>query len=248
MRNLVFIAALAIAGCTGCWTPPHRTLEQEQRGLVMMLPGIEGRPWQMAYLYRALRDEGVESAIVVRNWSRATGSLSNLIDRDANDALARDMACDIAGYWQRHPGNPIDLVGFSGGAGVIVLTVEALPAEVRVRNVILAQAALSPEYDLTKTLEHVDGRLINYHCPTDWAVLGLGTLMFGTIDRVHTASAGKDGFVVEKAVARESLRERLMQHAWTLDDFETGHWGGHLGIGTYGWNRKYVAAVIAGEK
>lgn len=241
------LSILLVLACTGCWTAPKQTPEQESRGLIMMLPGIEGRQWELQYAYAALRDAGIDSAIDIRDWSRPTGSLSNLIDLPGNQSLARKLAGDIYKYSRQHPNCPIDLIGYSGGGGVVILTAEYLPESVRLRYIILAQAALSPNYDLTRALEHVDGQLVNLYCPTDWLVLGLGTQLFGTIDRVKTAAAGKVGFNIERAVPNESMRSKFRQHAWSLNDFGTGHWGTHIGIGIYGWNRRYVATIITGD-
>jgi hypothetical protein len=126
-----------------------------------------------------------------------------------------------------------------------VFVAEALPDDVYVRRIILVQPALSPDYDLTAAIRHVTNRVIHFHSHRDWFILGWGTSMFGTMDRKHVTSAGKDGFNVESAVPDPSLRARLDQRPWTRGMMEVGHWGNHVAITNYNWNRTYIAPLLA---
>lgn len=206
-----------------------------------MFPGINGREW-FAGAYRGLRDGGVEAAIRVHDWKGAeiVANLSDYRNRAAADAIAAELAA----YRAKHPGSPIDLVGYSGGGGLAIMVAEALPPEVRLRNVVLAQPAVSRDYGLCPALEHVDGRLVNFYCPSDWVILGAGTTVFGTIDRKHVASAGKEGFDLQAAVPDEDMRNLVEQRAWSWDMFWTGHAGGHLGLAMREWNKRYVAPLL----
>lgn len=197
----------------------------------------------LAEACRGLEDAGVQSAIEVYDWQRDElfGVLSNLLDLERNLGHAAEIAAAITAYARDHAGRPIDVVGYSGGGGLAVMVAEALPQEVRLRNLILVQAAISPDYDLGAALAHVDGKLINFHSAFDWAILGLGTQAFGTMDRANVASAGKVGFNLDAAVPNEALRARVEQPEWTVAMLASGHYGGHLGMLTYGWNKKYLA-------
>ncbi len=124
------------------------------------------------------------------------------------------------------------------------MVAEALPEDVRLRHLILVQAAVSPDYDLSAALARVDGKLINFHSAFDWAILGLGTWTFGTMDRANVASAGKVGFNLDAAVPNEALRRRVEQPRWTAAMLASGHYGGHLGMLTYGWNKKHLAPYL----
>jgi pimeloyl-ACP methyl ester carboxylesterase len=208
-----------------------------------MFPGINGREW-FGDAYRGLRDGGVEAAIRVHDWSGAELA-SNLSDHSRNRAAAAAIAADLAVYRAEHPHNPIDFVGYSGGGGLAIMVLEALPPDVRIRNVILAQPAVSCDYHLSPALQHVDGRMVNFYCPSDWVILGAGTTVFGTIDRKHAASAGKQGFDLQAAVPDDRLRGVVQQYPWSWDMFWTGHAGGHMGICRRGWNRRYVAPFLA---
>lgn len=233
-----------LSALVGCWRPHTPTEAELNRGLIYIFPGIEGGPWSMAAAYRAFRDAGVESAIRIYEWPDGAAALTNLMSHERNRLEAARIAADIAAYRRAFPRQPIDLVGYSGGGGMAVMTVEALPSDVRVRNVILVQAALSREYDLTNLLWHVDGRLVNFHSPRDWVILGVGTRVCGTMDRTRGPAAGKDGFDLKRAVADESLHDCVEQVSWNVGMLWTGHYGGHYPIVLGEWNRRYIAPYL----
>lgn len=233
-----------LSALLGCWRPHTPSDAELDNGLIYVFPGIEGGAWSMAAVYRAYRDAGIESAIRVYEWPDRAAALTNLMSYDRNRLEAARIADEIAVYRRDHPRQPVDLVGYSGGGGMAVMTVEALPADVRVRNVILVQAALSREYDLTNLLWHVDGRLVNFHSPRDWVILGVGTRVCGTMDRTRGPSAGKDGFDLTRAVADESMRNCVEQVSWNAGMLWTGHYGGHYPIVLGEWNRRYVAPYL----
>ena len=243
-RILTVCSPLLFVACAGCWTPPNNTIAQERRGLVVMFPGVNGHPARVRCAYHGLRDAGVDQAIVVQNWVHPLGSVANVVDIRTNRRLAHQYADAVTRYAERYPGRPVDFVGYSGGGALAVMTAEVLPRHVRLRNLVLAQAALSRRYDLTRALKQVEGELVSFYCPTDWFILGLGTSVFGTVDRVFGPSAGKEGFELERAAPDGSLRRRVRQIAWDHRALAAGHWGGHMGIQTAGWNRIFVAPLL----
>ena len=242
------IAFMACIGCTSelksevTTTPVQQTAKPP--GLVLVLPGIEGGKWSMMFACQGLRDAGVKAEIEVFEWGRVLGPLANLMDYEGNRKKAVDLAARLHTFRKDHPAAPIHIVGYSGGGGLAVLVAEALPDDVHVENLILAHAAISPDYDLTAALAHVDGKLINFHSYHDWALLDVGTRIFGTIDRKNVASTGKDGFDIEKAVPDPTQRAKIIQHAWDPTMTATGHPGGHFGMLTYGWNKRFVAPFL----
>ena len=198
--------------------------------------------------HAAFRDAGVQAEIRVFDWHRPFGDLDNLMNIKKNRRRAGEVAERIASYRADHPAAPIDLVGYSGGGGLVVMIAEALPAGVRLRNLVLVQAAISPGYDLTATLEHVGGKLVNFYCPSDWLVLGLGTSVFGTMDRKKVASAGKVRFDLECAVPDPSMRDKIEQCGWNWGMFKKMHLGGHIDAFGYCWNKAYVAPYLISER
>ena len=224
------------------------TAPQEQHGLVCVFPGVGTGVWHMGRVCQAYRDAGVVADVRIKKWDTPVfNALGHLVNYDRNRAHAAVVAAEIAQYRQAHPAAAIDLVGYSAGGGKAVMVVEALPEDIRLRNVVLVQAALSPTYDLTEALRHVEGKLVNLYSPGDWFILGLGTKVFGTIDRTRTASAGKNGFDLVAAVPNETLRSKVVQRGWTREWLRRGHVGTHLSSLLYRWNRTYVAPYLLSE-
>lgn len=238
----VLAACLAV---TGCFRPPAPTMMQEQRGLVWMFPGIGGGAWYLQGAYHGFRDAGVDAEIRINEWDTPFyNALGHLTEFAENRRQAAEAAEKITEYWEQHPGARIDLVGYSAGGGMAVLVTEALPQAVRLHNVVLVQAAVSPTHDLTAALQRIDGRLVNLYSELDWFVLGLGTGALGTVDRKYVASAGKNGFNLEVAVPDEAQRAKVEQHRWDPEMIWTGHLGNHASILLYAWNKKYVAPYL----
>ncbi len=221
------------------------TPDELDRGLVWVFPGIEGGRITISGACRGLRDAGVDSAIEIFDWQRGLwGALANLTAYAANRRRAAVTAERIVEYHNNHPDAPIDLVGYSGGGGIAIMVAEALPPGVPLRNVVLVQAAISQRYDLTCALSHIDGHLVNVYSPRDYVMLGIGTYVFGTMDRVHEAAAGKNGFAVEAAIPDPTLRRKLVQAPWRREMLCSGHYGGHFAILLRGWNRRFVAPYV----
>jgi pimeloyl-ACP methyl ester carboxylesterase len=229
---------------SGCWEPPPPTDDQTERGLVYMLPGMGGNVEAMGRPYKALRDGGVESEIRVLDWSRGLAALANLTDYASNLARCAEIAAEIATYHEAYPDAPVDIVGYSAGGGLAVLIAELLPEDCHLRNVVLVHAAISPDYDLEPALSHIDGELVNFYSPADWLILGVGTEIFGTIDRTYTASAGKTGFNLQRAVAGEQSAAKVEQVCWVPEMGREGHFGLHATMFSYDWNKEYVAPYM----
>ena len=242
---LAFFAILtAMCATTGCATHDSPALKQTEQGLVWMFPGVEGGGWALTGARDALRDAGVRAEIRTYEWNRPLGFVTNLVEYQENRDRAADVARQIADYRVLHPRAPIDLIGYSGGGGMALMVAEALPVSVRLRHVILAQPAVSPDYDLTEALRRVDGRLVNFCSPYDVFLLGLGTTLIGTMDRRHVASAGKNGFKLPLALTDHDLAARFEQRNWSPEALATGHVGTHYGILLYQWNQQYVAPYL----
>jgi pimeloyl-ACP methyl ester carboxylesterase len=234
-------------GFIGLKRPPLPTGGNPQAGLIWMFPGVEGGAWQLDDVAQALRDEGFEGVIRILDWTRPLGILLNLVQIERNRRLAVEIAQQIVAFREENPDATIDLVGYSGGGGMAVMVAEALPPGVRLRNVVLVQTALSRRYDLTPALWKIDGQLVNFNAPLDWLFIGIGTLVFGTMDRVHAPSIGKIGVWADKAIRLDDLRSRFRQIRWRPEMMRLGHLGGHLSLAFYAFNRRIIVPFILAE-
>jgi pimeloyl-ACP methyl ester carboxylesterase len=253
-RNRALGAALlGVASCG--LPPPEATLldpavikpssSQEERGLVWMFPGLVGVPWELGPAYRGLRDAGLDKVVRFFQWDvPAPDFVAHLTRYEDNAAQAQEVAAAIVKYRERYPWQPIDLVGYSAGGFMALQVAEALPEDVRLRTVVLAQAGVSPTYDLTAALRRIDGELIVLYTPSDWLLGGAFTALFGTLDRQFVESAGKNGFDLEAAVLIEAQRAQVTQVPWSEEWAKCGHPGGHMAILQYRWNRYIVAPYL----
>ena len=68
--RVVFVVALACVPGLGCVQPEPAGREQIDRGLVILLPGIENGAWQFGGTIRGLREAGLDREIEVIQWGR----------------------------------------------------------------------------------------------------------------------------------------------------------------------------------
>ena len=181
---------------TGALLDPLRTPERLERGLVLVLPGIEGESCINHSIARGLADGGVQAAIEIFDWT--TGVillfLYHLRGWQRNVAQAERLVRRIVEYRRAYPGRPVHLVGHSGGGAMAVLAIERLPANVTVTSAVLLQAAISPRYDLSAALARTELGIWNFRSVLDVFFTGIGTSVAGTMDGRHTPAAGMIGF------------------------------------------------------
>ena len=259
MRRTIGLSSgmVLLVWAVGCVVPYEDTLEQEAvrkptqqaavQGLVWMFPGVVGQPWELGPAYRGLRDGGVEREYRVFQWDTAWLDFpEHLADYVRNVFQAAEVASQIAAYKAQYPDRPVILVGHSAGGFMAVKVAELLPADVRLQRVVIAQPSISPTYDLTAALRHIDGQLVSLYCPSDWFLSGVFSEFAGTMDRQYEATAGKDGFDEEAAVPDAALRTKLVQVPWSPLWRAYGHEGDHMSILEYAWNRYIVAPFVLG--
>lgn len=222
------------------------TPERMAQGLVIVLPGIDGRSVLSWGVARGLEDGGWPGAVVIHDWTTGFWPLLayHLCAARRNRACARAIAERIVAYQNEHPGRPVYLVGHSGGGAMALWTLEALPAGRTIAGAVLLGPALSPDYSLGGALARVERGIWNFWSPLDVFILACGTLALGTIDRRHAISAGCRGFRVPRAAdvaERELYEERLRQERYRFGLIGRFNLGGHFGC----CNRLFVAEEIA---
>ena len=231
---------LAMAGCSELRPP---TDDELARGYILLLPGIGSHGFHMAPMITGLREGGVNRAIDLDVWGkRPFGSMVNLTNYEANHKESLRLAGKVEEYRRAHPDAPITIVGYSGGAGMAVFTAEALPEDVALDRIVLIGAALSPHYDLSKAISRCSRGVVSIYSELDWATLGAGTEMLGTMDRQKTASAGYIGFrnPNDQLLARNGLTQIPWVPAWR----KLGHAGNHTGYLSKWWARDVLAPQL----
>ena len=206
-----FVAAGVVAACIlagGCGRGGDRMSDEIariDRGLVVILPGIEGKGISSESIREGLIDGGVSQRIETFEWGMplpGLGMAFNQMDVARNRDQAEKLAIRIYEYQRAYPGRPVFLVGHSGGSGVAVFALESL-SRLRyakpVDGAILIASSLSADYNLSPALKNTRYGIVSVSNPFDLAVLGIGTVAMGNVDGTRSASAGRTGFVMEDA-------------------------------------------------
>jgi pimeloyl-ACP methyl ester carboxylesterase len=236
--------------CAGCQLP-RRVSETSryEHGLVLVLPGIEGRSVWNQSIALGLDEGGVTSAIEIHDWTTGVPGefMVNLTDLERNRREAAKLAKRMLAYRDRHPGAPVHLIGHSGGGGIAVLALEALPPGRQIDMAILLAPALSVDYDLTTALRRTRYGICNFYSTRDVSFLKVGTSLFGPVDRSFGVSAGASGFQppdgLEKA-GRDLYARRLRQMRWSPRMRAAGASGTHLGWASREFAREYLAPLV----
>ncbi len=247
-------AVLCLAGgCRSTPRPPVNSLElispeRLDRGYTLLLPGIMGDNSLDHELTAGLAAANVPTAIEMYDWTKGPWLMVyNLRALKRNRRQARKIAEKIMAYQEAYPGRPVHIVGYSGGAGIAVMALEALPPGRMVTSVILLAPTLAPSYDLRLAMSHTEWGIRNFYSPIDLTILTGVMTVTGTMDGRHTVAAGAWGFTVPKGLdpaQRERYERRLIQHPYNLDMFASGNHGGHFGWVRAGFVQQWLAPLI----
>ena len=228
------------------FTAPARAADPKPTNdYLLHLPGIAGYHWVDKQMLLGLREGGVRGTIDVRDWPGDDAGLGALFGRQRNEREAQAVADTITARAREHPDARIVLTAHSGGTGILVWALEKLPADVRVDTVLLLAPALSPDYDLSKALKHVRGKMYSFTSELDAFVLGAGTSTFGTIDGVKCDAAGRWGFEMpDTADARQY--EKLVPMPYKAEWMRDGNLGEHIGALSRRFSRNTLAPLVTG--
>lgn len=226
-----------------CFGRLIRRLEPERldKGLILVLTGIEGYSFLNVGILCGLIDGGVEHAVDIVDWT--TGKkflyLYHLRGWTRNNRVAKELAERINDYQDQYPGRPVWLVGHSGGGGMALLTAAALPEDRHVTGIVLLAAAVSPTFDLHPVATRVARGIWNYYSQLDWFFLSFGTMLLGTMDGRHVCAAGAAGF--RGPTADELVKNgSLIQRPWRWRMLSQFHLGEHFGCA----HRVFIAEEI----
>lgn len=227
---------------------PAPNTDEDAGGRVLVLGGVGGLDLLGVGLRYAAGAARPPIRLEPFPWGHGFGRwYSDLTRADSRDRDASRLAEEIRRHRTDRPGSPIFIVARSAGAGIAVMALEKLDADA-VERVILLAPALSPAYDLSRALRAVRREMVVFWSPADVIILGAGTRLFGTIDRVRTIGAGLVGFRVPPSDRpgddRTRQYQKLRQVRWSPAMIALGHYGGHFGADLPGFLRKYVVPLL----
>jgi hypothetical protein len=120
----------------------------------------------------------------------------------------------------------------------------------QVDNVILLGCSVGDDYDLTKALKHVSGRVYVFTSDND-AVLNFAVPMAGTADREAgtVPSAGLNGFSMPAGASQQTRRQysKITNIAWRSSFEKDGDWGGHTDTTHPRFVHDYIAPLVMQE-
>ena len=195
----LIIALAVVSGCDDMLNMDDTTPTMKDRGMVYILPGIQGVDSHYFNIRQGLRGAGLNCAIKIHPWGSqipGIGMAINQTNTMADEEWGETIAREIAEYQEAYPGRRVYVIGHSGGGGVAVFVAESLatiPGAKPIDGVVMLEASLSSDYDVSTALTMLDDGIVNFHNPQDTALLGEGTAMFGNVDGGHGDSAGLKG-------------------------------------------------------
>ena len=237
-RGLQSLLSILLAPLGRIVATYHQSLSCPRRmenGLIVILPGIEGCSSINESIARGLVAAELSHSIQIIDWRRfRPWNPLHLAMQRHNRTQARVVADLIIKYQRNFPGQPVHLIGHSAGAGMALFVLENLQENQAVTSVTLMAAAVSRRFDVTSLLSRTKAGIWNFYSPLDLPTVGLGTIIFGTMDRRHSISAGALGFITSDSNSLSNTCDskampKLHQIGFQKSMARSWNFGGHFG-------------------
>lgn len=236
------------AGMAGCSQVAPDREARMTRGCVYYLDGAGGggalRNWGGG-VRQGLVAAGYDGAGEMFRWETGLGVVADQTSSEPyKRKRAAELAAEVRDYTAAHPGAPVTLMGLSAGTAVAVFTLEALPQDARVDQVVLLSGSLSADYDLTSALRHVRGNMYIFTSEKD-GVLAFLMPITGTADRAGGA-ADAIGLRGPRRPAHltpqaRRLYAKIVEVPWSEQFRAYGHGGAHTDV----VKARFVEAIVA---
>ena len=214
-----------------------------QKPWLLHLPGIGGERNIDLYMTRGFQKGGFTGDLQIYDWTEHDIGLNALLAFERNHNEAKLIARMITDRFDSDPTAPIYLSCHSGGGGLAVWALEALPPRVRIESLVMIAPALSPGYDLSNALRHVSGKAYVLCSTEDSLVLGFGCRTMGTIDGIKTDAAGRVGFVMPIGCDAHQY-DKLISVPYNPEWIRLGNTGNHIGAMDYHFSELVLAPLV----
>jgi pimeloyl-ACP methyl ester carboxylesterase len=210
---------------------------------LLHLPGIGGECDVDRQLLRGLRAGALIARARTFDWTGSRRGLQALVDVRRHRQQSMKLAQKLIHLRRAERESRIIITSHSAGAGIAAWALETLPDGICIDRWIMLAPALSPTYDLSAALRHVAGEAFAMCSSRDTNVLGTGTRMFGTIDRVYVEAAGYVGF--EQPAGADAAAYGKLSNVFYREDWAAhGHDGEHVGALSEHFAREVLAPMI----
>lgn len=260
----MFLTAVLMLGSSSLAQEANEAASTPDRSVsVLYAPGISGSRGYDRRLNegigRGLIEAGYQPHIEVIDWVGQRRGLATVFGFEENLLQARLLARQIIEMRRDAPDRPIILVGHSGGTALIAWALESIPELERggigdqeieppggpamVDAVILIASGLSPRFNLQPAMHQVKGHVYHFASRSDNLILGIGTILFGTLDRERRLGAGMVGFLLPEGLVLPDyaqFAEIPYDPAWQI----IGHEGGHLDMMSTDFGETVIAPLI----
>ena len=237
------------AGCISVPAPRPVDAPQLKPGstYLLHLSGISGITIFDTWWLRALQDAGAADRVDTYDWAGPGGWVQVLHAVEHNRKAALKVAEFVTEVRRRNPDVRIIMSSESGGTAVAAWTLEALPDDVKVDEVLLIAPAVSPGYDLSRALAHVTGAVRYTTTPLDFGTLGLWTSVLGNMDGPKGAGAGLVGFREPPGADPHAYR-RLLRISYNPAWIIWGNLGSHTGAMSSAFARHVLGPMLVEDR
>ncbi len=248
--TLAITFSVIISGCSSTHLP-NRDI-RKKKAYVYYLDGAGGGGLLMNWssgVKTGLIKAGYNGAGEMFKWETGLGvGADQTASNEYKRAKARELARKITAFRRENPNTPITIIGLSAGTAIAVFTLEALPADIKVDDVILLSGSLSSTYDLTRALRHIRNKMYIFTSHRD-AVLQVLMPFGGTADRGSgtTATIGVNGPTLPHNASdetRQLYKTKIVEIPWKKEFERYGNFGGHTDTVKAGFVQHYVAPLI----
>jgi pimeloyl-ACP methyl ester carboxylesterase len=228
MRHIRLRFLISFLGVLGALAVPLPAAPPTTRPYLLHLNGIGGKRYIDQMLTSGLKLGGLDADFELYDWTGEDEGLVALGHVQRHVEQSAIVEKKLEQIIKADPNRRVIVTSHSGGSGIAAWALEQLPADMKIDTLVMIQPALSPKFDLSKALTHVRGHAYAFISIHDELVLGFGTRMLGTVDRVQTDAAGRVGFVKPDG-ADAAQYEKLVQIPYDTAWLQLGNMGDHIG-------------------
>jgi hypothetical protein len=210
----LFIALQALA--TGC--VEHTA---EQFGKTFYLDGAGNWGFGASEVPEGLKEAGYEGDVELYVWTTSLVPLVDQLNIVAAKAKAAALSRRLTDYKRRFPEKPLHVIALSAGTGVATWAIEGMKDGAKVNNLVLLGSSLSHDYDMTRALGNMEGKIYAYYSPHDTVLETVRVV--GTID----GKRGVDSIGLVGLTPPPDMEDRVVNIGWDRSWMRLGWAGAH---------------------